>query len=142
VRTGWAEVRAKLARGDAPRESSNPAAAQRSAGTSAAKFAIEEDGHRKLMADPVGEDERLGTGRATRGLLDVDDGRNIERSDMGMLATPPIALRHHVDPRDRLRATPQQGACKLTRRSSEREHRAMMISIGVDIQKPGLAVSH
>ena len=65
----------------------DPAASAAARGVATAgKLAVEEHGHFELLADPVGEDERLGAGGAAGGLVEIDDGRHVERADMWMLA--------------------------------------------------------
>ena len=128
---------AQLAGGDALGEPGDPAGAQLRARPSAGELAVEEDGNRQLLADPVGEDERLRDRGAAGGGVEVDDRRDVERAHVGMLAARLRAggAGEHVDPRHGLACARQQGVRQRARRAGEGVDRAVVVGVAVDVQE-------
>ena len=91
----------------------------------------------QLLADAVAEHERVRARGAAVARVDVDDRRDIERAHVRMLAGVRGAATgagHHVDALDRHARAAQQRVHELVGAPGEREHRAVVVGIGVDVQ--------
>src|ERR1019366_84358 len=129
----WTEVRRELAGGDSVCERRRPATPQLGSGAAVGEDPVEEHGQLQLIAEQVGEHQRLGAGGATVDLAAVDDRRDIDRADAR------VDSRVLVDA-DLVRRRGGPGGDPWGEgpgRSRQREHAAVMVGIGVDVEQRG-----
>jgi len=130
VRLGRAEVRAQLARAQPPCELRGSAAAQLRSGHPTTQAPVEQHGQGELGAEAVAEHERLGAGGAAPRIVQVDHGRDVERPDVRVqpgVAGQVDARQHHARARD-------ERAREHARGCGEREHRTVVVGVGVAVQ--------
>jgi hypothetical protein len=131
-----AEVGAQLPCGQPLRQSSNASAAQLRARAPPRELAVQEDGHVELIAQLGGRHQRLRARGAPLGRVEIHHRHHVHRAHMGMLADVRlIAAVPHVDPPHRHPRAREQGGGQLALDAGEREHRAVVVRVGMDIQQ-------
>jgi hypothetical protein len=130
------EVRPQLAALQPRPKPAHPAAAQIRPRAPLRQLAVEQHGHPQL-ADLVRKYQRLRAGGAALGCVEVDDRRHVQRPYVRMLAplgSPRAA--HDVDALDGNPRPREHGYRELALRARQREHRAVVVAVGVDIEQP------
>ncbi|MFN8186735.1 MAG: hypothetical protein U0R69_06635 [Gaiellales bacterium] len=139
VEPGRPSIRRELPRVDPPLQLLRPAATKEGrAPCLLAQAAVQEDGQLELAGEAVGEGER----RRPRPWLVLRPDRD-ERDDVGgadprmdaLVGTEVDALDRDPDPRE-------QRLDELLARPDEREHRAVVILVAVDVEQPRGAGEH
>jgi hypothetical protein len=93
---------------------------------------VEEDGDPRLAGDPLA-DPRSKIDALTQGRSrERDERHDVQRADAGMDS----AVNAKVNPACSLVREPHRGALQLAGRSRHGEHRAVVIAIHVDVEKP------
>ena len=83
----------------------------------------------------MGEQQRLGHGGPALGVGAVDDRRDVEHPHARVHA----GVGGQVDPLDRLARAFQQRQVQRARLAREREHGAVVVGVGVDVEQPRAA---
>ena len=122
------EVRPQLPRLDPFGQPGRTATAQLGSRATCRQLPVEEHGQPELLAQPVGENERLGAGGSSVGRFEVDDRRHVDRADTRVDPDMPV----EVDPADRLGSALQHRAGQAPGLPSQREHAAVVVGVGVD----------
>jgi hypothetical protein len=134
MRPGRAEVRHELPRLDPPRQLLRPAAADPGALEvlgPRGQLAVEEHRDAELLADCGRGGERLGDGGAAPLVVEVDHGHHVERPHVRVDA----GVGADVDARDRGARSAQQRVGHLALAGGEREHRPIVVGIGMEIEE-------
>ena len=132
VRSRRAEVGRELAVGDPAAQLGKAAAAQERPGPAAGEQPVQEDRQPDLLAQPLGDRQRLGARDAAPGLVEEDDGRDVQRAHVRVDA----ALGAEVDPRHRGARALDERIGQDARRRGERVDRAMVVAVGVRVEQP------
>ena len=125
-----AEVGLELARGESPRELAAAAPADLRTREASGQRAVEEHRQLQLVREQLGGDQRLGAGGAAAARIEVDDGRHVQRADVGVHAVVP----GEVDAPQGLAGTLEQRLGQLALRAGERHDRAVVVGVGVDVE--------
>ena len=105
---------------------------------------VEEHRHGELLGDPVGQHERLRARLAPPILVQVDDGGNVERADMGVLTGLRVALPrrpHHVDLLDGDRAPRRIASPSSPPDAASVNTERLWSRVAVGVQQPHAAAS-
>jgi hypothetical protein len=136
--------------GHAPREPGDPAAAQLRPGAAregvlAGELPVQEHRHVELLGEAVGEHERERARDTPVGRVGVHDRGDVQRADVRVLTgvlggavgavDTAVGAGHHVDALDCHARAAQERVGKRGRGPGEREHRAMVVGVGVDVQQ-------
>ncbi len=124
------EVRRELTSLDPGAERARAAAPQLGAGPPGGEDPVQEHGEPDLLAEPVGEHEGLGARRPPILVGEEHDRGDVEGADARMDAH----VRADVDGCGRHVRGRGHGRRERTGRAGDREHRAVMVGIGVDVQ--------
>ena len=124
--------RSLLAVGDPLREGGQAAASQLGARAAAREIAVQEYGKPELLAEHVREHQRLRRRGPAVCIVQVDDWRDVDRADARMR---PVVARD-VDDLQGASRTGDDCRRELTGRAGEGEHRAVVIRIEVDVERP------
>ena len=128
------EVRAELVAGDPARQRRRAAEAELGAGPSLRELAVQEHGKLELVAEQVAEDKRLcARGTAISG-VEVHDRRDVVRTHAWM--NPFVVV--DVDAADHLGGAVRDRLRQLHGLTCEREHAAMVVGVGVNVEKAGV----
>ena len=130
MQPGRSEVRHKLAAFDPCLECRRPAAAELGAAPSAGENPVQEHRQLELLAEPVGEHERLGTRRPSVLLSEEHDRGDVERADAWVDAV----VGADVDRRGRhVRGRGDRGR-ELAGPPGDREHGAVVVGIRMNAE--------
>ena len=105
--------------------------AQARARAPARECAVEIHGKAEIAPEPVRQQQRLRDRRAALGVAAMDDRGDVEHPDARVHAR----VRGQVDALDRLARALQQREVQRARLAREREHRAMVVGVRVDVEQ-------
>src|ERR1035437_5172160 len=127
------EIRRELAGGDPLGQGRRAAAAQLCPRAAVGEDAVQEHGQLQLIAEQVGERQRLGARGPPVGGAAVDDRRHVDRADAWVdprvLVDPNLVQRHGGAVGDPSR--------QRSGRPGKREHAAVVVRVGVDVEQWG-----
>jgi hypothetical protein len=112
-------------------------APQRGSRAPARECAVQVDGQVEVAAEPVPEQQRLRARRPALGLRAVHDRGDVERPHARVHAR----VGGEVDPVQRDPRPLDERLMQLARRAREREHGAVVVGVGVDVEDAGAVVA-
>ena len=128
------EVRDELTRLDAPfqpRRAAAPDVGALALLRPRRELAVQEHRHPELLAHEPGGRQRLRAGGAAALVVEVDDRHHVERAHVRVDAV----VARDVDPLDRRPGEVQERRRQLALRRREREHGAVVVGIGVQVEE-------
>ena len=136
MHTWRAEVRAQLAHAQTLRQAGHATAPQLGARAALRQLAVHEDRYAQIVAKPGGHDKRLRARGAPLAGIQVHERHNVERAHVRVHADVfGVAILPNVDAFNGYPPTGKQSSRQRALRAREREHRAVMVGIGVDVEQ-------
>jgi SAM-dependent methyltransferase len=105
------------------------------------ELSVKEHRDLQLLADAVGENERVCASRSPAGMIEIYERGDVERADVRMLPGLGLARTDNVDPLDSDARGPHHRVDKRSCGTGGGEHRPVVIGVGVHVEEPDTALT-